>query len=119
MKDNAIDSFMFHLYYLFVIEYPKVIFKVSCINKKQISDLCCKCKEMNNENKWRYVFIDDIENVSEKEMMKIMRELIEVKCKVIIKFKSNIKLRVIKEINAKVFHYELTKLNNKKEISMS
>ena len=119
MKDNAIDSFMFHLYYLFVIEYPKVIFKVSCVNKKQISDLCCKCKEMNNENKWRYVFIDNIESVSEKEMMKIMCELIEVKCKVIVKSKSKIKLGMIKESNVKLFHYELTKSNNKFTTTMS
>jgi hypothetical protein len=119
MKDNAIDLFMFHLYYLFVIEYPKVIFKVSCVNKKQISDLCCKCKEMNNENKWRYVFIDNIESVSEKEMMKIMCELIEVKCKVIVKSKSKIKLGVIKEINMTVFHYKLTKSNNQFTTTMS
>jgi hypothetical protein len=119
MKDNVIDSFMLHLYYLFVIEYPKVTFTVSCVNKKKISDICCKCKEMKNETKWRYVFIDDIENVSEMEIMKIIYELIEVKCKVIIKSKSKIKLGLIQDNNTKVFYYELTKLNNKKEMLLS
>ena len=115
MKDNAMESFMFHLYYLFVIEYPKVTFTISCVNKKKISDLCCKCKEMKEENEWRYVFVNDIESVSIDEVTKIICELIEVKCKVIVKSKSKIKLGLTKEINAKVFYYELVKLNNTNE----
>ena len=119
IKDNALDTFMFHLYYLFVIEYPKVTFKISGVNKKQISDLCYKCKEMKDENEWKYTFIDDIESLSEREITKIISELIEVKCKIIVKSKSKIKLGLINEINENIFYYELTKLNNKFTMTIS
>ena len=111
-KDSGIDSFVFHLYYLFAIEFPMAAFTVTCVNKKRISDLCCSCKEMKT---WRYVFIDGVEGISDMEAMRIVSELVEAKCKVIVRSKSKIQLGLTKETNMKVLYYELGTVNHKRE----